>query len=232
MYYKTNMSRYGYKHVIIPSDIFHAHPEMWPFSAPFAEYHARAAKHLPLPVFLPSGLESEPQTGKHLKIDAIFVYNDPRDMGLDTQLVIDLLLSYQGFLGTSSRKNGNKELPNNGYASDAQPPLYFANPDIFWAGQYHLPRLGSGSFKASLQGLWREITGEHDLGSNVIVGGKPSDWTYKYADAKLGEQWSRLHARQSSGHRLERMYVFPLPNTDIPVTGGFFHCLSYSRTTY
>lgn len=213
--------RYGFQHVIIPSDIFHAHPEIWPFSAQFADYHARAAKPLPLPLFIPSESKLEPQEGKHLKIDAIFVYNDPRDMGLDIQLVIDLLLSYQGFLGTVSKTNGRKELPNHGYILDSQPPLYFANPDIFWAGQYQLPRLGSGAFKASLQGLWREITGGSDLGLNLITGGKPSDWTYRFADTKLGEQWSRLHTSRSFRDRLERMYVIA-SQRPIPSMGNFF----------
>ena len=207
----TKLFRYGFKHVVIPSDIFHAHPEIWPFSAPFAGYHAGAARPLPLPLFIQSESEPEPQEGKHLKIDAIFVYNDPRDMGLDTQLVIDLLLSHRGFLGTRSKNNGQKNLPSHGYASDSQPPLYFANPDIFWAGQYPLPRLGSGAFRASIQGLWREITGGSDLGSNLITGGKPSSWTYRFADARLSEQWSHLHANPSVGDRLERMYVATLP---------------------
>lgn len=67
-----------------------------------------------------------------LKIDAIFVYNDPRDWAVDTQLILDLLLSKQGILGTYSEKNGDKSLPNNGWQQDGQPPIFFSNPDLFW----------------------------------------------------------------------------------------------------
>jgi ribonucleotide monophosphatase NagD (HAD superfamily) len=171
--------------VIIPSDIFHAYPEVWPFSAPFAEYHANAAKPLPLPVF--SGRNSEkPTPGKHLQIKSIFVYNDPRDMGLDSQLVLDLLLSHQGFLGTHSQLNGRKDLPNAGYQQDDQPPLQFANPDLVWAAKWHLPRLGSGGFKATLEGLWHAITaGKAKL--SLTMGGKPSNATFQFAEDKLVE---------------------------------------------
>lgn len=39
-----------------------------------------------------------------LRIDAVFVYNDPRDWGLDAQIIKDVLLSERGILGTFSPK--------------------------------------------------------------------------------------------------------------------------------
>ena len=74
-----------------------------------------------MPVFQPSETSHRPHEGKNLRIKAIFVYNDPRDMGLDLQLVTDLLLSHRGFVGTVSEKKD--------YLTDEQPKLYIANPD-------------------------------------------------------------------------------------------------------
>ena len=73
----------------------------------------------------------------HLRISAIFVFNDPRDWALDTQLLLDLLLSSKGILGTLSPRNNNPNLPNRGYQTDTQPTLYFSNPDLFWASSHH-----------------------------------------------------------------------------------------------
>ena len=176
---------YGFTNVIIPSDIYHAHPSIWPFSAPFAAYHASAARPLPLPIYNPTFAES-PTQDKHLRIASIFVYNDPRDLALDAQITLDLLLSHKGFLGTHSPLNARTDLPNAGYQSDGQPPLVFANPDLVWAASWHLPRLGSGAFKAALEGLWRAVTdGRAEL--QVTMGGKPSWQTFGFAEERIME---------------------------------------------
>lgn len=150
-------------------------------------------------MFTPTASEPQPVKGKHLKIDAIFVYNDPRDMGLDTQLVLDLVLSHQGYLGTVSPKNGNKEIMNVGYQQDGQPKLFFANTDLFWAAQYHVSRFGSGAFMASLHGLFKAVahsrTGDGgDLDPKLLIEaqGKPYSSTYTFAERKLLERWSAL----------------------------------------
>ena len=135
----TEYRRYGFTNVVTPGDILNAHPEIWPFSNVFADYYKKFAR--PLPRSIDS---SDPS--KSLKIDAVFVYNDPRDWGLDATVILDLLLSSQGVLGTLSDKNGREDLPNRGYQQDGQPPLYFSNPDLWWAAKYHLPRLGPVSY--------------------------------------------------------------------------------------
>ena len=141
--------------MVTPGDIITAHPEVWPFSHVFADYYKKFAKPLPKPIDA-----SDPS--KSLKIDAVFVYNDPRDWALDTTIILDLLLSSNGVLGTLSSKNNNPNLPNRGYQQDGQPPLYFSNPDLFWAAKYHLPRLGQGGFREALEGVWAAVTGgEH-----------------------------------------------------------------------
>ncbi|KAJ4286820.1 hypothetical protein N0V90_013072 [Kalmusia sp. IMI 367209] len=172
--------KYGFKTVITPGDILAAYPEVWPFSQQLLPYYAGFTRPLPAPID-----PSSPSTS--LKIDAIFVYNDPRDWGLDTQIIKDVLLSRNGILGTLSPKNGDASLPNRGYQQDGQPPLYFSNPDLLWAAKYHLPRLGQGGFREALEGVWAAITGGPQKGVTLrkIVMGKPHKPTYEFAEKRL-----------------------------------------------
>ena len=140
----------------------------------------------------------------------MFVYNDPRDFALDAQLVLDLLLSHQGYLGTQSSLNARQDLPNCGYQQDGQPQLTFANPDLLWAAKWHLPRLGSGGFKAALEGLWRAITaGKAEL--KVTMGGKPSTQTFEFAEEQLlGHRQQLLGAAKhklGSDERMDTVYM-------------------------
>lgn len=98
--------------------------------------------------------------------------------------MLDLLLSHNGFLGTRSPRNGDPSLPNHGFQSDGQPRLLFANPDLLWAARWHVPRLGSGGFKAGLEGVWHEITGGKAR-LKVEMGGKPSRGTFAFAEKRI-----------------------------------------------
>lgn len=178
---------YGFTNVITPGDIFAAHPDIWPFSSIFSDYYSGFARPLPRAINPASPSSS-------LKVDAIFVFNDPRDWALDLQLLLDILLSDSGILGTHSKSNGNASLPNNGYQQNNQPPLYFSNPDLLWAAGYHLPRLGQGGFQAALEGVWRRITHGAELQSTVI--GKPSGLTYSFAEKKLRSYRAELVQQQ------------------------------------
>ena len=192
---------YGFKSVILPGDIFHHDPAIWPFSRNFADYHASYAEPLPC----------SPQD---LKIEAIFVYNDPRDWGLDIQLILDLLLSRQGYLGTHSTKNNNRSLANNGFLQDGRPPIYFSNADLLWAAGYHLNRLGQGGFQAALGGVWDALTGGEREGAKLqkTVIGKPFRETYEFAETRLVENLKD----GSAGGGLRRVYMIgDNPESDI-----------------
>lgn len=166
---------YGFKNVVIPGDILTACPSIWPFSKIFSDSYKAAARPLPRPI--------DPTNPKNsLQIDGIFVFNDPRDWALDTQIIMDLLMSKNGVLGTVSEKNGDETLPNFGYQQDMQPKLYFSNPDLLWAAAYHMPRLGQGGFQAALAGVFNQVTRAK---LKRIVIGKPHSATYKYAEAVL-----------------------------------------------
>lgn len=185
--------QYGFRNVVTPGDIVTAHPEIWPFSKVFKGYYDGFAKPLPAPI-------DKDDASKSLKIDAVFVYSDPRDWGLDATVILDLLLSREGIMGTVSEKNGDEKLPNRGYLQDGQPPLYFSNPDLWWAAKYHLSRLGQGGFRESLEGLWRAVTGGHgkepaELTKTVI--GKPSQLTYEFAEKRLRSHRADIYAAET-----------------------------------
>lgn len=171
---------YGFTNVISPADIIAAYPDLMPFAR--SSSYATFSRPLPRPPHEPDSPDKNP-----LKIDAIFIFNDPRDWALDMQLILDLLLSHAGILGTISPLNGNPSLPNRGYQQDGQPPLYFSNPDLFWAAKYHLPRLGQGGFREALEGVWRAVTGGEEKGVTLQkrMYGKPYWETYAFAERRL-----------------------------------------------
>ncbi|KAK5111888.1 hypothetical protein LTR62_004620 [Meristemomyces frigidus] len=197
---------YGFGNVVTPADIVARYPDIWPFSKVFMDYYKAFAKPLPSPI--------NPAASATLKIDGIFVYNDPRDWGLDSQIILDLLLSEQGKLGTLSKKNGDKSLPNNGYLQDGQPSLYHSNPDLWWASSYPLSRLGQGGFRAAFEGLWSTVTGGAKLEQTVM--GKPHQPTYEFAEKKLRRHRKALFGHVGLNDPLRRVYmVGDNPESDI-----------------
>ncbi|KAF7718437.1 Haloacid dehalogenase-like hydrolase family protein [Penicillium ucsense] len=203
--------RYGFKNVVTPGDIFMANPSIWPFSKNYSDYYKSFARPLP-----PVSGSQDPTMG--LKIDAIFVFNDPRDWALDTQVIMDLLLSSNGVMGTLSEKNGRPDLPNHGYQQDGQPPLYFSNPDLWWAAAYHLPRLGQGGFREALEGVWAATTGGpgKGIGLKKTVIGKPYQPTYEFAERQLLRNRARTFMHATDLPPLQRVYmVGDNPESDI-----------------
>ncbi|ORY19770.1 cat eye syndrome critical region protein 5 precursor [Clohesyomyces aquaticus] len=207
--------RYGFKTVVTPGDILMAYPDVWPFSQQLLPYYKTFSRPLPAPID-----PTSPSTS--LKIDAIFVYNDPRDWGLDTQVIKDVLLSHKGIMGTLSHKNGDASRPNKGYQQDGQPPLYFSNPDLLWAAKYHLPRLGQGGFREALEGVWAALTGGSKAGVSLqkIVIGKPHQPTYEFAEKRLLAHRKQLLAQQAANlEPLKRVYMVG-DNPESDILGG------------
>jgi HAD superfamily hydrolase (TIGR01456 family) len=207
--------KYGFETVVTPGDILAAYPEVWPFSQQLLPYYKSFTRPLPAPID-----PASPSTS--LKIDAIFVYNDPRDWGLDTQIIKDVLLSQNGILGTLSPKNGDASLPNKGYQQDGQPPLYFSNPDLLWAAKYHLPRLGQGGFREALEGVWAALTGgeKNGVALRKVVMGKPHKPTYEFAEKRLIAHRRQLLSPSDGklGH-LKRVYMVG-DNPESDILGG------------
>ena len=141
-------------------------------------------------------------------MDAIFIFNDPRDWALDTQLILDLMLSHGGYFGTRSERNGDQALPNQGYQQDGQPPIYFSNPDLFWASAYHLNRLGQGGFREALEGVWKAaIGGTKDVVLQKRMFGKPHNVTYAYAEKMLEAYRPKIAGNSVSIQPLRSVYM-------------------------
>lgn len=167
---------YGFKNVIIPADILAAYPSISPFTTDKSPAHARP---------LPSG---------DIKIGAVLVFNDPRDWALDLQVLVDLVLSDEGRLGT---RRGD-------HCIKRHIPIYFSNPDLIWANEYHLPRLGQGGFRAAFQGIMGALRNAQKSQNTMeglpildyTVMGKPYNDTYAYAENVLCE-WRRKQLEQA-----------------------------------
>ncbi|KAK3110032.1 hypothetical protein LTR53_016104 [Teratosphaeriaceae sp. CCFEE 6253] len=204
---------YGFQNVVTPGDLICAYPDIWPFSKVFLDYYRRFAKPLPRPITPAHPADS-------LKIDAIFVYSDPRDWGLDATILLDLLLSSQGRLGTLSPLNGDASRPNHGYQQDSQPKLHYSNPDLWWAASHPLPRLGQGGFRAAFAGLWAAATNGAELTYESF--GKPEQGTYEFAERRLRAHRKRMVGSVGLNDPLRRVYmVGDNPESDIRGAGGY-----------
>lgn len=212
------MPRYGFKNVVTPADILHAHPEVFPFELLKKQVYADTHEPLPKPVHTGNGMRDEDA----LKIDAMFVFNDPRDWALDIQIIVDLLLSRGGVMGTYSAKNGDKALPNDGWQQDGQPPLIFSNADLFWSTTYHQPRFGQGAFQAAVAGVWSQVTGGVELRRTVF--GKPFATTYQYAERVLNSHRQALLGGGGGGKAAPLKTVYMVgdnPESDIRGANDF-----------
>ncbi len=214
----TRLNSYGFQNVLTPADLITTFPTLWPFASPHNyRSYARSLPNAELSPkeYAPSGSRSS------VKIDAIFIFNDPRDWALDTQIILDLLLSHQGYLGSLSFKNGKPSLPNQGYLQDGQPPLYFSNPDLHWAAAYHLPRLGQGGFREAFEGVWNAVTGGPKKGVRLEkrMFGKPNQGTFSFAEKRLASHRKDLLGKGQTRigmEGLKRVYmVGDNPESDI-----------------
>ena len=124
---------YGFAYATIPFDLLAHDHHVWP-------YHSLSPKEQactrPLKLDTP--------------IDAVYVYHDPRDWGLDSTVILDILRGQSPWAAHTPA--GTRP---------AKIPVYFSNPDILWASAYaHGPRLGQGAFRELLKTLWRTTTEE------------------------------------------------------------------------
>lgn len=166
---------YGFKDVIMPIDIVKAFPAASPhhrFNKADFEKYARDVDF------------SKP-------IDAILVFNDPRDMSTDIQIVSDMLNSVGGMINTK------RKVP---IASAEEPsiPIVFSNNDFLWANDYNLPRFGQGAFRMMVERLYAEtnsLSGSKTLQSTIL--GKPYKIQHDYAHWVLIEWNKILHGHKA-----------------------------------
>ena len=201
------ITRYGFRNVITPGDIKVTFPDIMPFSS--EENYVGQTRPLSQYPLAAREVEGSNEKAKLLKVDAILVFNDPRDWILDSQIILDLLLSHAGYLGSQSSKNGDASLLNRGYQQDSQPPIYFSNPDLFWAAAYHLPRLGQGGFREAFEGIWSAVTGGEKMGVKLgkRMFGKPFQGTFEFAEKRLVKHREETLMDEVGSEGLKNVYM-------------------------
>lgn len=191
---------YGFKSVITPGDILKACPQIFPFNPLHEFYDKQETLPLPKPIYDPSNPDIKIEDS--LKISAILVFNDPRDWAVDVQLVVDLMLSHRGYLGTYSARNGRPKGPRGRrWQNDRQPALVFSNGDVLWSTGFHLSRFGQGSFAAAVEGAFNAVVARAEQRQrdspdrchlDSIQFGKPVLATYIYAEQVLLSYMAKL----------------------------------------
>ena len=200
---------YGFRNVVTAADLLKHDESIFPFS-PKSIGKVTAQEHLPnsAKLWKGPGIPSRDLPG-HLKIDHIFILNDPRDWALETQIIYDLLISHQGYYGSQSKLNGDPKLHNRGWQRDGQPMVWISNVDLFWKTEHPQNRFGTGAFLHALRGVWEEATRVQLLYKEM---GKPSQITYEYAHKELLQS-----AGPKEGHQpLRRVYMIgDNPESDV-----------------
>ncbi|KAK3616473.1 hypothetical protein LTR56_025941 [Elasticomyces elasticus] len=118
---------YGFKDVVTPGDIIKDNPD----TTPFRKLTEDEVKN------------SRVRNLAEVKIEAVFVFADSRDWAGDQQIILDLLMSKGGYLGTRS------ETFNEG------PPIFFSHNDMIWSASHDLTRLGMGALRLSLEAMYK-----------------------------------------------------------------------------
>lgn len=150
---------YGFKNVYTPLDILKWNPAVSP-------YHDLTEEEL---------VCCKEADFSKISIDAILVFADSRNWAADQQIILELLLSKNGVMGTESKAQGEG------------PQIYFAHSDFIWATNYKLSRYGMGALQVSIAALYKEHTG-HEL--KVHRFGKPQAGTFKFAN-KVLSKWRK-----------------------------------------
>lgn len=150
---------YGFKNVYIPLDVMKWKPSVTPYYV-LNEEERKTAKDVDF---------------SKINIQAILVFADSRNWAADQQIILELLLSEKGVMGTIS--------PNY----DQGPGLYFAHSDFVWATDYGLCRYGMGALQVSIAALYEEHTGKE---LQVTRFGKPQRGTFRFAE-KVLSNWRR-----------------------------------------
>lgn len=158
---------YGFKDIVVPNDIVASIPTISPLKEFFtAEQRAT----------------STPRDFSKVKIDAILVFSDSRDYATDLQIIMDLLQSEDGVLGTRAKDPVSQRIP-----------IYFSQGDLLCPTEHPTPRMSQGTFRIALEAIYKSITG---VELERVVYGKPELATYKYADEIMASWMETIHGEE------------------------------------
>lgn len=186
---------YGFKDVVTPGDIIKDNRD----TTPFRKLTEEECKH------------SRARNFGETEIEAIFVFADSRDWASDQQIILDLLMSKNGRLGTRSE------------TFEEGPPVFFSHNDLVWSTSHDLTRIGMGALRVSLEAMFKAVTGK-DLKTTAF--GKPQIGTFQFA-TRLLQQWRRdTHGINSPPDTV--YFVGDTPESDIRGTNEFDSCTENS----
>jgi len=179
---------YGFKDVITPGDIILDNKHTTPFRKLTEEEKANSRRR---------------NMNDH-EIEAIFVFADSRDWAGDQQIILDVLMSKNGRLGTRSE------------TFDEGPPIFFSHNDIVWSTSHDYTRLGMGALRTSVEALYKGLTGKP---LNSVAFGKPQIGTFDFA-TRLLQQWRKdTHGINSPPDTV--YFVGDTPGSDIRGTNEY-----------
>lgn len=179
---------YGFKDVITPGDIIKDNTDTTPFRKLTEEEYNHSIK----------------RNYGEIEIEAIFVFADSRDWAGDQQIILDLCMSKNGRLGTRSE------------TFDEGPPVFFAHNDVIWATSHAFSRIGMGALRASLEAMFKAITGKE---LKTVAFGKPQLGTFEFA-TRLLQQWRKdTHGINQPPDTV--YFVGDTPESDIRGTNEF-----------
>jgi len=179
---------YGFKDVVTPGDIIKDNQDTTPFRKLTEEELKYARK----------------RNFNEVEIEAIFVFADSHDWAGDQQIILDLLMSKNGRLGTRSE------------SFQEGPPLFFSHNDVVWSTSHELTRIGMGALRASLEAMYHAVTGKI---LTTTAFGKPQIGTFQFA-TRLLRQWRKeTHGINSPPETV--YFVGDTPESDVRGTNEF-----------
>jgi HAD superfamily hydrolase (TIGR01456 family) len=163
---KSIAQSYGFTDVIVPYDIVAWDPTIAPFKKLTPDELAAAS----------------PRDFSKINIDAILVFSSSRDYGTDLQIIMDVLRSSHGRLGTVASDPVSERVP-----------IFFSHGDLVFPNQHFQPRLSQGTFRIALEAMYKTLTGV-DL--ERVVYGKPETEAYTYAEGVLASYMEDLYGEE------------------------------------
>lgn len=179
---------YGFTDVVTPGDIIKDNKDTTPFRKLTEEEEGR----------------SRARNFAEAEIEAIFVFADSRDWAGDQQIILDLLMSKNGHLGSRSE------------TFDEGPPIFFSHNDVVWSTSHNLTRIGMGALRASLEAMFKAVTGK-ELTTTAF--GKPQLETFQFANRLLRQWRKETHAINSPPDTV--YFVGDTPESDIRGTNEY-----------
>ncbi|RFU75808.1 hypothetical protein TARUN_6439 [Trichoderma arundinaceum] len=158
--------QYGFRDIVVPNDIVAWDTTIAPYRVFTDEERA----------------SSRPRDFSKTNIEAILVFSDSRDYATDMQIIIDLLRSEDGRLGTIAADPVSQRIP-----------IYFSQGDMLCPTEHPIPRMSQGTFRIGLEAMYKSLTGV-DL--DRVVYGKPELATYKYADEVIASWMEQIHGEE------------------------------------